>query len=350
MSTQTTQLRGAFDQTIREGGPRLTWPQLARKSLELVGKTGSDDPRTVCREMVADTRIADVLSATFDAKLLAGFRAEPDSTSSWVRVLSAENFLENELFAAGSEDRLERIPRGGTAGESTDATFGKSTYRIARFGRRIVLDDADMVSGEPIDTFQYRVEQMGAAARRVRADLVYSVLLANPVMDFDSVALFHATHGNLGTAALDAAALDAALAVVAGQISVDTAGRVVHVNRSGRCLLVPPALIGTARRLVRDLTLTDGQDIQVLAESRIGPSGLIDPDGKTLTGSATGWFLVGDNSQPSIVLMALHGDTLPTTRQFVLDRGQWGVGWDVKLDLGAKAADYRPAYRSTGAA
>ena len=36
-------------------------------------------------------------------------------------------------------------------------------------------------------------------------------------------------------------------------------------------------------------------------------------------------------------------------RSFVLDKGRWGIGWDVKMDVGAKALDFRALYKSDGA-
>jgi hypothetical protein len=39
----------------------------------------------------------------------------------------------------------------------------------------------------------------------------------------------------------------------------------------------------------------------------------------------------------------------PTIRSFVLDKGQWGLGWDINFDIGAKALDYRGMYFDPGA-
>jgi len=40
---------------------------------------------------------------------------------------------------------------------------------------------------------------------------------------------------------------------------------------------------------------------------------------------------------------------VPAIRSFVLDKGQWGIGWDIKFDIGAKALDFRGMYFSVGA-
>ena len=38
----------------------------------------------------------------------------------------------------------------------------------------------------------------------------------------------------------------------------------------------------------------------------------------------------------------------PQMRGFVLERGQWGLDWDINFDIGAAFMDYRPWYKSTG--
>jgi len=66
--------------------------------------------------------------------------------------------------------------------------------------------------------------KLGAAARRTEADLVYGIFTGNPAMA-DSVALFHATRGNLltkGSSALSTTSL--ALAVVALRKAKDIGG------------------------------------------------------------------------------------------------------------------------------
>ena len=35
----------------------------------------------------------------------------------------------------------------------------------------------------------------------------------------------------------------------------------------------------------------------------------------------------------------------PVVRPFTLSNGQWGIGWDVKLDIGAKALHFRGLYQ-----
>jgi len=39
----------------------------------------------------------------------------------------------------------------------------------------------------------------------------------------------------------------------------------------------------------------------------------------------------------------------PQLRSFMLDRGQWGMGWDINMDIGVAFTEWRTWYKSTGA-
>ena len=84
----------------------------------------------------------------------------------------------------------------------------------------------------------------GASAADLESDIVYSILLANPAMS-DTLALFHATHGNLGTAAdVTEASLSEAYRMFAQQKGLE--GRLISILP--RFILVPPGKRSLAAR------------------------------------------------------------------------------------------------------
>src|SRR5690606_24472284 len=112
-------------------------------------------------------------------------------------------------------------------------------WRLARFGASFCIDEQDAADGQNIGAYQNAIEQIGRAARRVLPDMIYSMLLENAVLA-DGTAIFDATRGNAGTAALADTALDAAIAAVAEQTLSDEEGDAVHQNLQPRYLTVPP--------------------------------------------------------------------------------------------------------------
>jgi hypothetical protein len=84
----------------------------------------------------------------------------------------------------------------------------------------------------------------------------------------------------------------------------------------------------------------------------LGATGVIDPndDDVVREGSATNWLLAARSAAiPSIVVGGLDGKLSPSIRRGQLKNGQWGVRWDVVLDIGACAVDWRGVYWADGA-
>ena len=193
---------------------------------------------------------------------------------------------------------------------------------------------------------------MGRAAKRLKGDLVYSLVLENPTLVSDGLTLFHADHSNLATAALaDAAALGGAVSAIAGQVLTDERARVIHPNLQPRVLIVPPPLWTKAREVESSLWIGQGQELEIHPESRIGAAGLNDPNTDELrTGLATNWMLAaGPEGAPSIVVAYLNEQQVPRLRQRPLGHGEWGTAYDVDHAVAAAAVDFRGVYFSTGA-
>jgi hypothetical protein len=306
------------------------------------------------RAAMSNAAIVETFSTVIGNKLIEAAKGEPDTTQGWVYETSAANFLPATIFTLEHASRLERSKRGETAKQTSFGTKGEP-WAIARYAAQFVLDEQNMLDGQTVGATMLAAAQHGAAAARLRPDLIYALLLANPTLTADNVALFHSTHSNKGTgggSALAAASLDTAIAAIGKQyLTAEPDSYPVHSNLQARYLMVPPDLVGAARRAVRNMVLGDGNDIEVRQESRLSSVGVVDPKtGTVYSGSATAWLLTAPaGSRPTLAVGGLDGNLTPQIRRFMLDKGQWGVGWDVVCDLGAIALDYRGAYYSVGA-
>jgi len=72
--------------------------------------------------------------------------------------------------------------------------------------------------------------------------------------------------------------------------------------------------------------------------------------GSARTGLDTNWFLTSGADRGLRVAYRRGTGRQPALRSFTLDRGQWGLGWDINMDIGAAFLDFRTWYKSTGAA
>jgi hypothetical protein len=330
---------------------RMTWLELCQRALAEPNAKVPNDPRDVLRAALSDVRGVSAIQGVVNAAILQGFADERDTTAGWVRVVNLPSFTTAQLGLVDEPPRFGPVPRGAAA---PVVSFGVSSqgWRLAKFGCQFTLDESDLLNGESIGLQLVAYRELGAAARRVAIDLVYSVLLENPVLD-DGSALFAVGRGNYATAALADTSLDAGIGAVINQVREDEDGSPIHRGLNPRYLVVPGQLVGAARRLVSDMAAGDDGGLIVRGESRLSAAGLIDPrDPEVLrSGSTTNWLLACPQEQAAgIVLGALSGNLNPRIRTYELDQGEWGLGWDVSLPLACAALDGQALYFSTGAA
>jgi hypothetical protein len=150
----------------------------------------------------------------------------------------------------------------------------------------------------------------------------------------DSIALFHASHGNLPTgAAISVAQLGVCRAAMRVQTGLD--GR--KINVTPRYLLVPAALETIAQQFTSQAYAASASSsinpfagaLQVLAEPRLD------------TASTTAWYMAADPAQIDTIEYAYlegnQGVYLETKDGWEID----GVEFKARLDFGAKAIDFR---------
>lgn len=316
--------------------------------------------------------LSHVFSTNIYARLIEGWQTIGDTTAGWCEEEDVPNFLQQEDISLSASARLERLPRGDTAKDAT-ASDSHETYKIARYAKKFVVDEQDVID-DRLGAIMRMPMEMGEAARNLRPDLVYSLMLENPKLVADSGAVFNATavttaggHANLGTAALASSAMKTAItAMVKQRLNRTTSdpGRALLIRP--RFLIVPAALEWAARELTASaalaklfadstdpwyaqLNLLAQEGLRVVSDDRIGAIGVLDPKtGAARTGLDTNWFLTSGRGLR--VVYRRGTGRQPVMRSFALDKGQWGMGWDISMDIGAAFLEYRTWYKSAGTA
>lgn len=305
---------------------------------------------------MSTTSLVNIFTTTFGARLIGGWVEAGDTTEGWVAVGENQNYLPHEAVQVGLGEGLAHVPRGA---EAEDMTYGdsKDYTKVFRYGRKLVFDEMDLVN----DTFGVITSEaprkLGAACRRLRPDLVYAILLANPTMS-DSVALFHATHANTTAAAFSEAALEAAYTRMQ-----QTRVSGVNVNITPRYVISPAALALAVEKVITpgitligsttadvprpNFTLMGRRGLIGVADARLD-NGVVDPkSGTTYAGDLNDWYVVGDGPAPIEVTYLAGTRKSPRFRSGVLDQGQFGIWFDVQHALGAKALFYQTIQRQT---
>lgn len=359
-----------LDQADEFAGMSLV--DVCRMACELDGKrlslrTSYDD---VIRTAVSGSALSVIFTTNINAQFLTGYTDYYDSTTGWCSEADVNNFLTNERDTMGKFGALKKVTKGRPA-EHLDTSDWKESYKITRYGGQFVIDEQDIINDRFGALESESPKDMGLTAAQLRPNLVYGIMLANAVLDVDGVALFDTnTHANY---AADASSANAGGPLGAGsmQAAIQAMGKQRinsrPLNIRPRFLIVPQDLKFTAGILLKSaeriISTSDGGtynplkdlEINLVVDDRIGVAGVVDPTGPTArAGTAVNWFLAarpGEEGAKTIEVGYRRGTgRAPMIRSFVLDKGQWGMGWDINFDIGAKALDYRGLYKSKGSA
>lgn len=332
---------------------------ICKEACRLDGRDAPLERSALVQTAISGTSLTNIFTTSVNARLLATYLETSDTTMGWTSSVDVGDFKTQERPRLKKGGALPKLPRGGTADHATRADQAES-YKIARYAQQFVVDEQDFID-DSLNAFQDMPSEMGRAALRLRPDLVYAILKANGALDADSVALFHSDHNNTdSSAALAAATLKAGVT----RIGIQTENG-VNLNLMVSHLVVPQTLQFTGRELLNSTAIiiagTAGSvtergtlntlaqlGVQLVFDSRLD-NGVTDPaTGTTHAGDTNDWFLAAAGGHTIEVGYLRGTGRAPQVRSFVLDKGQWGLGWDIKHDIGAKALDFRSLYRGQG--
>lgn len=285
---------------------------------------------------------AAILANVANKTLRAGYESTPRTFSVWARRATITDFKQVSRAQLGGAPDLQKVLE---AGEFSYGTIGegKEVYALATYGRIVAITRQTLINDD-LDAFTRVPAAFGAAAADLESDVVYGILSANAAMS-DSVALFHANHGNLAAAAtaIDEANLAIAYRAFAAQKGLE--GRLISILP--RFVLVPPGKRSVeARKQVTATTPGSTAEVntfagrlEVVEEPRLIPAGGNDP-----------WFLAADPSRIDTVEYAYldgqEGVFTETRTGFEVD----GIEIKARHDFAAKAIDWRGLFKNAGAA
>lgn len=343
-------LPGTYE--LAEGGREyrgMTLLELARDSLERSGVStrgmskmdlaGAVFARAGGLHSTSDFAI--ILANVANMTLRDAYQGTPRTFSVWARRSTISDFKPVTRAQMGGAPDLQKVLE---TGEFQYGTMGESkeVYALATYGRIIGISRQALINDD-MDAFTRVPAAFGAAAADLESDIVYSILKDNPAMQ-DGVALFHADHGNLGSASvISEAALATAFREFGKQKGIEN--RLISVLP--RYIIVPPGQRSVeARKQITATTPAATSDVNTFAgrlqpveEPRLIPASGQDP-----------WFLAADPARIDTVEFAYldgqEGVFTETRTGFEVD----GIEIKARHDFAAKAIDHRGLYKNPGAA
>ena len=189
------------------------------------------------REDITSSTFSNALANTLRRLLLKDYRDQDYGVGLVAQFTSVPDFRTQERVRVGYFGDLPTVAtESADYTELTAPTDEKASYSVVTFGG-IVTITRKMIINDDLGVVPAIVSRLGRSARRTLAQRVFNLMITNPAI-YDTVAWFHATHGNLGTAALSATELNA----------VRTAMRNRTEKDSGKKLgIAPNVLVDVAR-------------------------------------------------------------------------------------------------------
>jgi len=321
---------------LSDNGKRFSGLSLIEIGRELLTQRGVDI-RGMSRDQIATRAMLTtgdfpyILANVANKTLRQAYEAAPQTFKPFTRMVTAPDFKSIARTALGDSPTLEKVNEHGEY-KYGSVSEARETYAIASYGKIVALTRQTLINDD-LSAFTRLPEMFGRAAADLESDTVWGIITANAALA-DSIALFHASHGNLPTgAAISVAQLGVCRAAMRVQTGLD--GR--KINVTPRYLLVPAALETIAQQFTSQAYAASASSsinpfagaLQVLAEPRLD------------TASTTAWYMAADPAQIDTIEYAYlegnQGVYLETKDGWEID----GVEFKARLDFGAKAIDFR---------
>lgn len=302
--------------------------------------------------MMSTSDFPNLLAAVAGKALRAGYEAAPQTFRPLVRETTVPDFKEVTRAQLGEAPALEPVGEGGEFKRGAMAEAGE-TYKIATFGK-IVGITRQVIINDDLDAFTRLPRAMGSQAAALESDVVWAQIMANPTMA-DGLPLFDAAHQNVGTTIGFPRVTVNALAAGRLALSLQTGlDKSTPLNLAPAFWISGPSLQANIEQIIGTLRPARFDDLVPEALKRIVP--IIEPRfdagiarfGIPATGLSA-WYLAASPAQIDLVELAYlegHRGVFTETRVgFEVD----GIEVKCRLDVGAKALDWRGLYRSGGA-
>lgn len=292
------------------------------------------------REALGTGDLSDLLGDSIRRRMVADYniQAQYDVWRRVATVSSAADFRSNERTRFGGYGDLPVVAQSGAYQPLTSPSDEKASFAVAKRGGTETLT-LEAIKNDDVGLIRRIPTNLSRAAKRTLGKFVLDFIRTNPAI-YDGLTLFHATHGNLGTAALSSAALAAGRLAMLQQTEPGSDEPLFIPPRS---LLVPAELEETAVDLFRRNTEQDKTFIQSLT---------LDVLPVWYWTDSNDWALAADPVDiPTIEVAFLDGDEEPSL--FVQDSPTGGsmfsndqLTWKIRHIYGGTVLDYRGFYKA----
>lgn len=317
-------------------------------------RMGKDDLfRTLSRQFFNPTAtFPAILDDAIRKGIVHQYQTVPTTFQLWTSKGSVSDFkpTKDHGYLVGGAGEFLRVGENGELKHDTPKSELLPQRKVDTYGRQFTMSRQAFIN----DDVGFITEVPGAyasAAKRTINKQVYKILVDNPVI-FDGVPLFDSDHGNLVSAGSKPTAQAIQDMMSKLLLQTDPFGESIMVQPAYIIVPVGYSFIMTTIMYSPTINTTDNtQAVNPLYKYReqvkIVEEGAINALTK---GAAAPWFMAGDkNYAKALQVDYLNGQETPTIRRSEVP-GQLGYVWDIWMDWGITAVDFRGIARNNGVA
>jgi hypothetical protein len=287
------------------------------------------------REAVSASTFGDILGDSITRRMLALYR-EDTRYSDWrdlCDVVPVRDFRTQERGRMGGYGNLPAVAENGSYDALTSPGDEKATYAATKRGGTETIS-LEAILNDDVGVIRRIPQKLAASAGRTLYEFVLGFLDSNAAI-YDTVTLFHASHANLGTAALADATFAAARLRMLNQAEAGSSKRIGLVTRH---VYVPNDLEETAF----DMFVRGTNNDETFVQSR-KPKVHVVPHWT----DANNWYATADKGDvPLIEIGFLGGQEEPEI--FIQDNPSQGslfsndqIKYKIRHVYGGAVMDYR---------
>ena len=315
--------------------------EVARMALAQANQPSHGNPLEMVGRALTTSDFPILLANVANKSLAQGFEAAEETWQKCFATGSVNDFKIHTQVRVSETDDLEEVKENGEykRGGQTEA---KEEYQIATYGKLFAISRQAIINDD-LGALTTIPQGHGEAASRKVGDVAWAVFVANAVMG-DGVALFHATHGNLGAAGLPSVkTLGEAIKLMKSQKDIKGLRR---LNLRPNYFIAPVNLEGYSEQYFTTI-IDQAADITGVNNPYAGKyfERIYEP--RLDDASAITWYLAARKGK-TVRVNFLYGKNTPYM--------EVKKGWDVdgfeskiRIDVGAMAEDWRGLIKNAGA-
>lgn len=291
------------------------------------------------REAISAATFGNILGNSITRAMVRDYNAleNYNDFQDLVDVVPISNFRTQERTRMGGYGNLPAVAENAAYTALTSPSDEKSTYAITKRGGKETIS-LETIANDDVGAIRKVPQRLAVAAKRTLYEFVLDFMASNAAI-YDTVALFHAvSHGNLGTAALDATSFAAARLAVKKQAELTSTKKLGLVLRH---LYVPAELEEQAFNLFVRTTNNDESFVQ----SRKPKVHVVDYWSDT-----NNWFATADKMEAPLIELGFYNGT-EEPELFVQDLPTQGslftnddITYKIRHIYGGAVIDYRGFY------